>query len=443
VPSDINKPVFHITLFEKQLVRSYLLSDQGYLIQHLLAFFQVNIITSRELESLIFKKLSELGIHSSVSITIFEEYRENLGLRVLSSMLRFGNKSLNTVLVINLQKSLGSGFLRTLIRYSIYFVVSNSSIVKMLLRKLYYLLLNSTNVSECFSPKIIIKQNDVLFITSLCPLRGEDIPIGIFFKKHKIKILGTVRSWDNLLVNGSLLFLPDIFLSHSEYMFETIVHKQGFKRNRVLPFITLSYQDKFFTNKIENINRVTTNINFSYMCQGLVSNPDDENFVSWLINEWSKMPKNFNLYVVQHPSFIMNNFTSNLPSNVRFVVFKYEQTTLLDYYSHLSQMDLVLGGGTTALLDASFLDVPIVAVEFEIVEQHFWRSALRHFDYCPWTADFFNFSKIQRAKNKKELINYILNYQQITKLDKAIVKRFTGDPEINPAKVILTALQSY
>ena len=126
------------------------------------------------------------------------------------------------------------------------------------------------------------------------------------------------------------------------------------------------------------------------MCQGLTVNPDDENFVKWLVCMWEKMPEHFVLFIVQHPSFIMHNLKINSSCNVNLIVFNYDATTLTEYYNHLPNMDLVFGGGTTGLLDASFLGVPILAIKFEIINQNFWQSTLRHFDYFTWTADFFN-----------------------------------------------------
>ena len=77
------------------------------------------------------------------------------------------------------------------------------------------------------------------------------------------------------------------------------------------------------------------------------------------------MPTNYVLDIIQHPSFIMHNLQTNLPPNINLIVFNYETTTLDDYYGHLLEMDLVFGGGTTGLLDASFLGIPVLAVNFQ------------------------------------------------------------------------------
>ncbi len=430
----LNTSTLHITLFEKQLVRSYLLSDQGHLIQQLSKVYNINIITSKKLEALISEKLLELGLVTRV--TVFDNYTENILLKMLSSIFRYSNKSPTTILVINLQKQLGSRFFRTLLRYMIYLLVSNLKFIKLILRKIFHLLVGLQNLRSCFTPFLQLEKSDILFVTSLLPLRGQDTVIGVFFKKHRIRVLGTVRSWDNLSVNGTLPFVPDLFLSHSDYMSETAVHKQSIDKDRIIKSVTPSYQHSFL---VEKINDKVGNVNFSYMCQGLVVNPDDRNFVYWLVDAWQEMPKNFNLFIVQHPSFIMEKIEIVPQSNVRFIVFEYSSTSLNDYYSHLSSMDIVFGGGTTALLDACFLNVPVVAVEFEIEQQEYWQSTLRHFDYFPWTADFFNDLKITRVKRKADLIDCLINFKDIRKINKDHTVKFTGDSKINLSSVILSA----
>ena len=316
--------------------------------------------------------------------------------------------------------------------------MSNSVIIKKFLRYIYYILVKFTNLNNHFQPNLNLHKQDILFITSLCPLRGEDIPIGVFFKKRKVKIIGSVRSWDNLSFNIFPL-VPDYFLCHSQYMLNNAIGKQGIKKDRILMSVTPSYQSQFLINKPKE-EKVF--VNFSYMCQGLIVNPDDENFVKWLVGLWEKMPTNYVLDIIQHPSFIMHNLQTNLPPNINLIVFNYETTTLDDYYGHLLKMDLVFGGGTTGLLDASFLGIPVLAIKFEIVQQNFWRSTLRHFDYFPWTADFFNESKIPVANNTTELENFIRNHKNVPQLEKITVEKYTGNPNYRISDIILSKILS-
>ena len=173
---------------------------------------------------------------------------------------------------------------------------------------------------------------------------------------------------------------------------------------------------------------------------GTVVNPDDRNFVEWLVNIWKEMPAHYDLFIVQHPSFQMHDLEISLVNNIKLLTFPYHETSLTEYYSHLCKMDLVLGGGTTGLLDASFLGIPVVAIGFEIKAQNYWQSALRYFDYYSWTADFFSDSKITVAKSRENLLSIITNYKDTKPLDKEIVTKYTGDPETNLSNLILGVL---
>jgi hypothetical protein len=431
------KPTLYITLFEKQLLRSYLLSDNGQFFRQLSKYFRINIITSNSLAKVIETVIKESSITSFTTVTIFENYQENFFTKLLSSVLRFGNKSSATIQLIQLCKSLGDSFLRTYLRYFIYFLVSNSIIIKSLIRYMFYYSVKSKTIEKYFRQKILLDDGCILLITSLSPLRGEDVPIGLFFKKLKIPVVGTVRSWDNLVVNGVLPFLPDTFLCHSQYMFDSAVVKQGVKKTAITMSVTPSYQARFIpSDKVTNNGRIS----FSYMCQGLVMNPDDKNFVEWLVNIWSEMPSNFDLYIVQHPAFIMDDLRCNISPNVKLIVFQFDETSLIDYYSHLSNMDLVFGGGTTGVLDACFLGVPIITIGFEVQQQNYWGSALRYLDYIPHSADFFSDSGTTVASTKEDLIRKILDYEKITPTDPRIVEKYTGNREVDMPSIILKAL---
>ena len=79
------KSTFYITLFERQLVRSYLLSDNGHLIKDIARHYWINIITSRELENLISDKIKEFDMDSFTTITIFKKYKENFAVKTINS----------------------------------------------------------------------------------------------------------------------------------------------------------------------------------------------------------------------------------------------------------------------------------------------------------------------------------------------------------------------
>ena len=96
-----NKPVFYITLFEKQLVRSYLFSDQGSFMKEISEYYRINIITSKNLKKQIDVSLIEFGLNTFALSTTFENYQENISAKLISSIFRYGNKNPVTIQFIN------------------------------------------------------------------------------------------------------------------------------------------------------------------------------------------------------------------------------------------------------------------------------------------------------------------------------------------------------
>ena len=112
------KPTMFITLFERQLVRSYLLSDNGDFIRDIANHYNINIITSKELKMIIDEKIKSFKLSSFTSVTVFEKFEENTALKIISSVLYFSNRSSTTIQVINSLKLNDKNILKTALRYS-------------------------------------------------------------------------------------------------------------------------------------------------------------------------------------------------------------------------------------------------------------------------------------------------------------------------------------
>jgi hypothetical protein len=282
-------------------------------------------------------------------------------------------------------------------------------------------------------------RTDLLFVTSLTN-SWEDIPIAMHFKMNKARIIGTVRSWDNLTNHGYLKLVPDIFLSHSENMLRYALKFQNISSENIYLAVTPVYQELFKPAKSSNSLKIAK---ISYMCMGLSTNPDDENFVKWLINEWRLLPNRFHLTILQHPKFILNLDQTNLKDNIIIQIFKYENSNLMDYYEFISQQNLVLCGGTTAALDAAFIGIPVATIGFEIVRQTYSSSGLRYFDTKPHTKDFFDKCNVLTLGSKSDLMRCLEKYNEIQTINTDLVSEFTGKSDINFNDLLIKALKAY
>jgi hypothetical protein len=299
--------------------------------------------------------------------------------------------------------------------------------------------MKNNSLARCFSEYIPYNPSNLVFITSLTNT-WEDLPVAIYFKKNQARVIGTVRSWDNLTNHGYLKFVPDIFVHHSEAMKNYARNFQNMTNNSDILLVTPVYQNKF---RVKKQNKAADITNVAYMCMGKITNPDDEHFAQWLIKEWGLLPNKFNLTIVQHPKFSISINDSNMGGNIGIKVFNYSESNLIDYYNFIAEQDVIICGGTTAALDSAFIRTPTIAIGFEITEQNYWASALRYFDTKPHTKDFFNMCNVLVISNKQDLVNTLVSSDDILCLSDELVSYFTGNSNIDFNQALISVLKTF
>jgi len=240
-----------------------------------------------------------------------------------------------------------------------------------------------------------------VFITSLT--NRYDLQIALFAKVMHFHILGTVRSWDNLTSHGNLLVLPDIFYSHSQFMTDTLIKFHNFDPGKIVTITAPNYRETYRPLKIRNRSHPPVKIGFG--CMGSVVNPDDKNFMIDF-NNIAKQYSDKEFYIIQHPIF-PHNIDFDLSSNLKVFRFDYEKFNLTQYYKELSQLDLLVAGGSSILLDAEFMKIPIGYIAFEIIPQNYWVSALRYEDYVYHFHKFIKLTGVRTIRSRNDLINII------------------------------------
>jgi hypothetical protein len=114
---------------------------------------------------------------------------------------------------------------------------------------------------------------------------------------------------------------------------------------------------------------------------------------------------------------------------------------LFDYYNALSSFDLILGGGTSALFDASVLKIPIVYIGFEYQLQNFWTSSLRYMDHMHHTEEFIQKTKVKICKSHSDLIQIIsANNYEFYKIDSDVISYFSGNTDLDLSSKLLNLL---
>ncbi len=390
------KRTLAITLFEDQLVRNYLSGDSGYLFFALSENFELVVITNTDLIGEIRRKVGEFGL-DGLKIVSFDSYSESRLTRFTSFLLHW---TLNTgTMRVKLNRVSG---LKKTIRHLISRTSKLFLLLRPLMRNIYRKTIKQTKVQKCFSEDAI--EVDVVFITSLTNLY-EDVPVAVFYEKMGVPVVGTVRSWDNLTSHGHLRFLPDLFLSHSTFMSGNAALLHGLPSKSIFSLSTPPYRRVFQNNVNKEVGSETV-VRVLFPSLGIHANPDEQNLLERILLMWETLPENYVLTVLQHPKF--NYSISSKSKRVSVFCLPYLRTNLSEYFSFLRNHEVVVSGGTSVALDATFIGVPVITINFEIERQTFWNSHLRSFDYYDHTKSFFADAKFQSANSIEELKRLLL-----------------------------------
>lgn len=415
-----------ITLFESQIIRNYFCTDKINIIKSLSMEFNVTIFTSSNLVSIVntFLLSHELAL---VKVCTYEKAQEKKITSLFSSPLRWALTS-QTLYVKAKRRSTVVGLIRLIMRA----LMSRSRTLQSIMRQGISFTISQESILEKFSsppPEKI----DFILSTSLTNF-VEDFPVALYFKRRGASVIGTVRSWDNLTSHGSFYLRPDVFLSHGSWMRNVAIEKHGLRPNQIVNWGTPPY---IFSDFKPTKPESKCLINVTYASMGQNMNPDDESFISWLVEAWKKLPSNYYLTILQHPKFVVEPSKTHDRIQVRRL--EYENSSLNDYFSFLSQQQLVICGGTSVMLDCSFTETPVVLVGFEISSVEYWSSALRVLDRFDHISAFTNEAGYPIANSKHELLNTILkNGGRI--VDRTQARSFVGNWQEDPVDGIKAAL---
>jgi hypothetical protein len=422
-----------ITLFEKQIIRNYT-SDDLKLISKLASTNKIFIFTSSQN----FELLSNLvdGSHlTNIEIITLNLKKASFYLRAIFALLKWSHDSTTIVREIRLKNSpFQFMFLKIFINY----FLKNFNAFNSLLR---FLVLKNFN-HEKFLVDLNTELHDsdlvnckTVFITSLT--NRFDLQIALFAKVMHFKILGTVRSWDNLTSHGNLLVEPDIFYSHSQFMTDTLIEFHNFDPGKIVTITAPNYRETYRPLKLGN--KSNPPIKIGYGCMGSKINPDDKNFMIDF-NNIAKQYSDKEFYIIQHPIF-PHSIDFDLSSNLKVLQFDYEKINLTQYYNELSKLDLLVAGGSSILLDAAFIEIPIGYIAFEVVPQNYWVSALRYMDYVYHFHKFIELTGVRTIRSKNDLIN-IINHGDSNQdiLNSSLSSHFLGNIEIDLSDKLFSLL---
>lgn len=281
------------------------------------------------------------------------------------------------------------------------------------LSKLFRFILLKLNYNSRF--RRLFNTYSIDIVISLAITNHQDALILISAKLSKIPTIATTRSWDNLSSHGSLMVEPDIFIQHSKFMEDQFLTFQNLsngvsKFRRRMPWYDTN---EFFPNSetTKGFNS-TANYKILYACTGPTLFPNELTYVSDLIN---KLDGNFfTIKILQHPKdkHTLNGIIDyNLIDGFPYVD-QSQNSTLIDYYQYIDQFDLVIGSGSTVLLDSYYRKKLIIAF-LPNNSASFWSDISRYGDYMYHYKIFLKLNEITIFQNVKDIVDFISNFPTI------------------------------
>jgi hypothetical protein len=392
-----------VTMFESQLFRNYLLSDQGFFLKELSKHFQVTIWTEPSMSELIQKNLSSFGL-KDIRISVFNPLPESFLTRVFGFYLKWalidtGTKVALETRYLNNEISKYGRLLRNCLWQSKF----QKKLISKFARIGYSLSVQLAH--HKLSKHLKIWNIEKLFVTSATNL-AFDVPLAILAKRQGAKTYLTVRSWDNLSLHGILRFSPDLFLAQSLYMSKLAIQNHYLSKSQVKQIPSITYRDSWAPHSRKNSKRKLV----VYAAGGIRTSPDEKVFLQQLLDFWLQKLDYFDLIILQHPAEVNADVSQRyLRSGLSVKKFDYCRDSLPTYYAFLAEASIVICAGSTVILDAIFCRREVALVGFESPEVPYWKSSLRSFDMRPHTRDLLKLSQINVCKSFNELREKIEN----------------------------------
>lgn len=316
-------------------------------------------------------------------------------------------------------------------------IFGNSKLYKNFLR---YLLLQMTPAKEL--AELYDKyQPQLLFASSMTQFDFE-VPIALEARRRGIRIIGMVRSWDNLSSHGLLRVVPDRFILQNEFLKKMAIENQAINPAKVpLDVIGLPHYDHYrdpasllesrqsFFERL-GLDPAKKLILYGAMGDFLFPHEGEVADVLEELMESKKIKGNFQVIFRAHPKFQSpfermkdmkhvkpDRKATYLTKDLKSVEIEEEDEKHLINSIHHS--DLIIAGASTIALDSCLFDKPVICVGFDGKREKvpYWLSVGRFYDTYTHFEAFMATGAVQLAKDPDELARLANEYLANPSLD--------------------------
>lgn len=232
---------------------------------------------------------------------------------------------------------------------------------------------------------------DTVFVTDI--QNEYDVRLAEEARGRRIKVVGMVRSWDNLTTKGLIRFLPDKLLVQNEIAKEEAVclHRIPIKS---IEIVGIPHYDSYFQALGNQIAKSMKLALFAPTGDRYIKNNTVDRDILYLLDK--ALDENWQILVRLPPTDSVA-FLDEMKSNDRFIfdrpgaTFKTHKNAELSLEDDrrlaetLLQCDLIVSGPSTIAIDAAFFDKPVILIAFDGFENRsYLQSVGRYYDYEHW-----------------------------------------------------------
>ncbi len=253
-----------------------------------------------------------------------------------------------------------------------------------------------------------------------------DIPLAIAAKQKNIRLIGMVRSWDNLVTHGTIRVIPDIFIFQNEYIRQTARDYQPLPERLLsgepvgLPHYDSAARDELLSRE-ETFAHFGLDLKKKLILYGAMG--DSFRFEAGMLPMFDELaragafPADAQFFYRPHPTTsILGRKELQPPTHVivdKTTGFVGERSPAVDreggqarrLFSLIAHADVVLATGSTFVLDAAALNRPTILLDFDPpgFDVPYWVSVKRVFDHFTHFMEYVKTNASPMAHTPEEI----------------------------------------
>jgi hypothetical protein len=273
---------------------------------------------------------------------------------------------------------------------------------------------------------------DLVFAPSLID-NDYDVPVSVFARNSGIRVVGMVRSWDNLNNHGILSFVPDRFIVQNTWLIETAEKFQAIKKDSIKDVIGLPHYDEYknpeqlIKSKEEFFNELGLDITKKLILVGGSDFYYSEDKLPQILNDAisnKEIKESSQIYFRPHPRSLFSRDEYNL-DNLEHVTLDGGKNAVTGFsdgdklINLLYHSDIIIQIASTMAIDASVFETPTICINFDspLKNISYWERVTRLYDTFDHYEKLVSSGGARTSESKEELIEDINDYLKNPKLD--------------------------